>query len=485
MKRMWVMGAAVMALGVWGGCAQPTPTEEAAQAAPQARCEGAGEVVFERSPGGVPEVSAAWLEANRCRVRLVDVREADELVEAPGHLAGVTWAPLEVLEEAAHGWRTDEPIVLVCRSGRRSAQAIKRLEQLGFGSVASLSGGMLMWEASGRPVSVRADDVVPAVPQGFKAKLAHKAAHEAEETSVAQMFGQPGAVRWVKVAALVMEGAESCVDGRNPEAVLGTPGGDAGEFLLALAAVEQVSGQQLSEAQVGALLDRYVEAFGRFYMHTDTYALKALGEALTRDGRLSAWRAQIEEDVGAFVRHPPRGAEQAVLEAISAAEHVGCGHIKLQLKHPEEYGVRAELVQSFLRVFFAHMWSAPGELTWDILDGKHAEQAVVQIRVDEPVYAFTRVPALAPEHHGAQVFVVHPQVATYMRGLHVEFFIPALRAQGVEVERAAFEQALNALAARQQDATLGHLASGLPRHEVIYAPYSAQGWRVPQIKQIK
>jgi hypothetical protein len=90
MKRMWVMGAAVMALGVWGGCAQPTPTEEAAQAAPQARCEGAGEVVFERSPGGVPEVSAAWLEANRCRVRLVDVREADELVEAPGHLAGVT-----------------------------------------------------------------------------------------------------------------------------------------------------------------------------------------------------------------------------------------------------------------------------------------------------------------------------------------------------------------------------------------------------------
>ena len=30
----------------------------------------------------------------------------------------------------------------------------------------------------------------------------------------------------------------SCVDGRDDSGVMGTPGGDAGEFLLALAAVE-------------------------------------------------------------------------------------------------------------------------------------------------------------------------------------------------------------------------------------------------------
>lgn len=464
--------------------AEPAPTPAKA-AAPT--CDANAPLSFERSPGGVPEVSPEWLEQHRCRVRVVDVREAEELVAAPGHLPGVTWAPLESLEQAAHAWRPDEPIVLVCRSGRRSAQALRRLEQLGFSSVASLSGGMLLWGAHDKPTSIRPDDLLtPLAPAGLASYLAatHPDAPRHAAEPLERTLARPDAVRWVKAAALVMEGAESCVDGRNPDAVLGTPGGDAGEFVLALAAIEQASGQTISEAQIAVMLDRYMESFGRFYMHTDTHALEALAHDLERDPAMAQWRERLHDDIVSFVRHPPRGAEAKLLNALASAEHVGCGHLRLQLQHPEQYGVRAALVQDFMRVFFKHKWSAPGELTWDILDGGHAEEAVVQITVDEPVHAFTRIPALAPERSGAQVFVVHPQVADYMRKLHIEFFIPVAAELSIPLTRERFSAALAALAQRQQDATLGHLAKGLPSYSVQYDPYSSRVVHPPRVLKL-
>ena len=41
----------------------------------------------------------------------------------------------------------DEPLVIVCRSGARSAQATVLLGKAGFDKVANLSGGMLRWRA--------------------------------------------------------------------------------------------------------------------------------------------------------------------------------------------------------------------------------------------------------------------------------------------------------------------------------------------------
>jgi rhodanese-related sulfurtransferase len=41
----------------------------------------------------------------------------------------------------------DKPIVTVCRSGARSAQATVLLGKAGFDKVANLSGGMLRWRS--------------------------------------------------------------------------------------------------------------------------------------------------------------------------------------------------------------------------------------------------------------------------------------------------------------------------------------------------
>jgi len=47
----------------------------------------------------------------------------------------------------------DHPIVFVCHSGGRSGKAALSLATLGFGKVASMSGGMLAWNQRRYPVA--------------------------------------------------------------------------------------------------------------------------------------------------------------------------------------------------------------------------------------------------------------------------------------------------------------------------------------------
>ena len=108
---------------------------------------------IERTRAGVPEVTAAWLRRH-LGVRLVDVREPAEW-NHDGRIQGAELVPLSALERASASWDRTTPIVIVCRSGRRSAHAATFLEGQGFSEVASLRGGMLAWHrisAAGEPV---------------------------------------------------------------------------------------------------------------------------------------------------------------------------------------------------------------------------------------------------------------------------------------------------------------------------------------------
>lgn len=81
-------------------------------------------------------------------VSYVDVREADEW--AAGHIEGAVHIPLSLLPVRL-GDLPSGDLVLVCKVGGRSAQAAMYLGQQGFG-VVNLAGGMLDWEAAGRPM---------------------------------------------------------------------------------------------------------------------------------------------------------------------------------------------------------------------------------------------------------------------------------------------------------------------------------------------
>lgn len=94
---------------------------------------------------------------------VIDVREAAEL--GAGKIPGAINIPRGVLEfeidghpavngikDPALGHR-DQPIIVYCRSGGRSALAADALRRLGFQQPLSLAGGFQAWLDAGRPIT--------------------------------------------------------------------------------------------------------------------------------------------------------------------------------------------------------------------------------------------------------------------------------------------------------------------------------------------
>ena len=96
---------------------------------------------------GVWEVQPNWLEENLRAVQIVDVREPDEFNGPLGHVPGARLIPLGALQQRTSELKKERPLIMVCRSGARSAQATVLLGKAGFDKVANLSGGMLRWRA--------------------------------------------------------------------------------------------------------------------------------------------------------------------------------------------------------------------------------------------------------------------------------------------------------------------------------------------------
>lgn len=89
-------------------------------------------------------------EASRLRdagAFLLDVRQPDEW--AAGHIPGATLVPLGELQSRLSEVPKDQQVVVVCRSGNRSAQGRDILLGAGYPSVTSMAGGMNDWTAAG------------------------------------------------------------------------------------------------------------------------------------------------------------------------------------------------------------------------------------------------------------------------------------------------------------------------------------------------
>ena len=74
--------------------------------------------------------------------QLIDVREDFEYEMS--NLGG-TLIPLSGILIESEKIDRNKPVVLMCRSGKRSAAAIMQLEQRGFTNLYNLQGGILAW----------------------------------------------------------------------------------------------------------------------------------------------------------------------------------------------------------------------------------------------------------------------------------------------------------------------------------------------------
>jgi rhodanese-related sulfurtransferase len=101
---------------------------------------------------GIWEIQPNVLEEYLDRVQVLDVREPAEFSGPLGHIAGAHLVPMASLVAQIPALSKEKPIIAVCRSGARSAQATVLLKNAGVTRVANLAGGMLRWRAQHLPV---------------------------------------------------------------------------------------------------------------------------------------------------------------------------------------------------------------------------------------------------------------------------------------------------------------------------------------------
>jgi rhodanese-related sulfurtransferase len=116
--------------------------------------------LFGRGRGGPARVTAQEAAARTDSARaagnsgasvLLDVREADEW--QAGHAPGAVHLPLTALAAGARlpAEAQARPVVVICRSGRRSRRAAELLRARGVEAV-DVIGGMQEWAGAGLPV---------------------------------------------------------------------------------------------------------------------------------------------------------------------------------------------------------------------------------------------------------------------------------------------------------------------------------------------
>ena len=80
---------------------------------------------------------------------VIDVRTAREWTE--GHIDGAVNLPLSQLSERLTELPPDQPLIVHCASGYRSAIATSMLRREGLGHVANLVGGLAAWTSAQLP----------------------------------------------------------------------------------------------------------------------------------------------------------------------------------------------------------------------------------------------------------------------------------------------------------------------------------------------
>lgn len=213
----------------------------------------------------------------------------------------------------------------------------------------------------------------------------------------------------------VSSGFFSCIDPRADYGVMGTPGGDAGEFLIGLQALETKNGKPFFLDDVNSLFQQYLRLMptrGKklFYFNTDEAAVKALATATGATDPLKPSDFTIRNKV---------------LSECTKPEHIGSQHLKAILAAPADYGIRKELVEYFISIFYSIYFDASNplreRLLFVTLKGDFA-QATGGAYIYSPDECPGIAPLLVPDVGGTKVSIFHAAHVKFYRQDLARFF---------------------------------------------------------------
>lgn len=273
--------------------------------------------------------------------------------------------------------------------------------------------------------------------------------------------------RIMSAMEVMTQGNAECIDGRSDQRVVGIPGGDMGDIILKIAASERASNHEFSDREIEAIFDRYLERNpGGFYMHTDDHGLQHAAMDMPGGGISQAELEQMIAD--------PGNNQEILLDVLTNAHSIGCGHIKRMVTHPQEYpGVRPGIIQNCLRKFFREKWAQNPRIDYAKLRGEHQERAVVRIRRQGGLRPESPVPLVQPNvqisnRHGTvsdSVFILHTDMAERKKD---EFTENALEITQLPANVQHRIETITTLQETYTGSTARALAQGKPTFDATY-----------------
>jgi rhodanese-related sulfurtransferase len=102
---------------------------------------------------GVSEMTPleARLGIDAAYSQFIDVRTPEEFNS--GHAARTRNIPLDTLIQNVDKLERNEPVYIICQTGKRSMKAAQMLNEAGFPRTVSIAGGTTAWQEAGLPMA--------------------------------------------------------------------------------------------------------------------------------------------------------------------------------------------------------------------------------------------------------------------------------------------------------------------------------------------
>lgn len=284
--------------------------------------------------------------------------------------------------------------------------------------------------------------------------------------AVEEYLGQKNTVKWIKAKELLNKVADSCVDGRETNHVLSSPGGDVAILTEAIIALGKVINRHLTTLEIDAVFAWRLANMGSFYMHTDEHALHHLQKALSADKNINKKFSSLKQ-VYQYIINPPKDKQLSLMIHLFEPINMGCGHLKQMFLSPEAYGMSRKVMQKIMISFFNTLWNGSAadkkKIIYRLLTGEHQEGAVIIAKVNGNVSDNTMIPMIRPTDGKTSVFVFHPQVTEYLHHTYAQKLVKSgIFAELKSSKTADYQETMGKVMGEGVRETVSRLAFALP-----------------------
>lgn len=270
----------------------------------------------------------------------------------------------------------------------------------------------------------------------------------------------------------VSETSFHCLDDRVTEPSIFTPGGDLGEFILALSSYLQErdpTGQMRpSQEVVDTLLLKYLETIpgSRPMIHC------------TDDRAIAHLEAEVPLE-NLDLSTPPDHAKASLLQKLTEAENHGDSHMRLLLKKPGWFQLNQYLVPMAIKSFYHLLWlqntdersplhKSP-KLKLEVLVGQSDPKAFLEVSSGELCHNGGFAPMLTPRTTQRAVLISHLDAVSIRREELAAFFSRIANASPRKINKDQLHQRLDRHGWLSLETTGSRIAAGLPFYTLTYS----------------